>query len=142
MYRFGFQTVIETEDAQGRLRNRLPTAVVDIGSNSVRLVIYEGLVRAPSVLFNEKVQCGLGRGIAETGNMDEEAVDAALAALHRFKALAFQARVERLYVLATAAAREAPDGICVGAMMWQLSSLTCAKQFCGSMGWCETNGTS
>jgi exopolyphosphatase/guanosine-5'-triphosphate,3'-diphosphate pyrophosphatase len=110
MYRFGFQTVIETEDAQGRLRNRLPTAVVDIGSNSVRLVIYEGLVRAPSVLFNEKVQCGLGRGIAETGNMDEEAVDAALAALHRFKALAFQARVERLYVLATAAAREARNG--------------------------------
>nr|WP_199223268.1 exopolyphosphatase [Oricola cellulosilytica] len=101
---------METEDAQGRLRNREPTAVVDIGSNSVRLVIYEGLVRAPSILFNEKVQCGLGRGIAETGNMDEDAVASALAALRRFRALADQARVEQLAVLATAAAREAGNG--------------------------------
>ncbi|WP_421851959.1 exopolyphosphatase [Oricola sp.] len=102
--------MIETEDAQGRLRNRQPVAVVDIGSNSVRLVIYEGLVRAPSILFNEKVQCGLGRGIAETGNMNERAVEAALAALRRFRGLADQARVENLYVLATAAAREAGNG--------------------------------
>ena len=102
--------MIETEDAQGRLRNRQPVAVVDIGSNSVRLVIYEGLVRAPSILFNEKVQCGLGRGIAETGNMDERAVANALAALRRFRALADQARVADLFVLATAAAREAGNG--------------------------------
>ncbi|WP_197945410.1 exopolyphosphatase [Oricola thermophila] len=101
---------METEDAQGRLRNRRPIAVVDIGSNSVRLVIYEGLVRAPSILFNEKVQCGLGRGIAETGNMDEGAVRSALDALRRFRALADQGRVERLVVLATAAAREAGNG--------------------------------
>ena len=102
--------MIETEDAQGRLRNRHPIAVIDIGSNSVRLVIYEGLVRAPSILFNEKVQCGLGRGIAETGDMDDEAVDNALAALRRFRGLADQAGVERLAVLATAAAREAGNG--------------------------------
>lgn len=102
--------MIETEDAQGRLRDRRPVAVIDIGSNSVRLVIYEGLVRAPSMLFNEKVQCGLGRGIADTGNMDSGAVQEALAALRRFRALADQARVERLAVLATAAAREAGNG--------------------------------
>ncbi|MFZ2101657.1 MAG: Ppx/GppA phosphatase family protein [Oricola sp.] len=102
--------MIETEDAQGRLRNRHPIAVVDIGSNSVRLVIYEGLVRSPSILFNEKVQCGLGRGIAETGDMDENAVRDALGALKRFRALADQARVERLVILATAAAREAGNG--------------------------------
>lgn len=102
--------MIETEDAQGRLRNRHPIAVIDIGSNSIRLVIYEGLVRAPSVLFNEKVQCGLGRGIAETGNMDPRAVTDALAALRRFRGLADQARVERLVILATAAAREAGNG--------------------------------
>ena len=102
--------MIETEDAQGRLRNRQPIAVVDVGSNSVRLVIYEGLVRAPSILFNEKVQCGLGRGIAETGDMDEGAVANALDALRRFRALADQARVEKLVVLATAAAREAGNG--------------------------------
>ncbi len=102
--------MIDTEDAQGRLRNRHPIAVVDIGSNSVRLVIYEGLVRAPSMLFNEKVQCGLGRGIAETGNMNEDAVGNALGALRRFRALADQAKVEKLVILATAAAREAGNG--------------------------------
>jgi exopolyphosphatase / guanosine-5'-triphosphate,3'-diphosphate pyrophosphatase len=102
--------LIETEDAQGRLRNRHPIAVVDIGSNSVRLVIYEGLVRSPSILFNEKVQCGLGRGIAETGNMDEKGVVDALAALRRFRGLTDQARVEKLVILATAAAREAGNG--------------------------------
>ena len=67
--------MIETEDAQGRLKNRAPVGVVDIGSNSVRIVIYEGMVRAPAVLFNEKVSCGLGRGIAQTGRMDEDAVE-------------------------------------------------------------------
>ncbi|GAB4349961.1 MAG: exopolyphosphatase [Oricola sp.] len=67
-------------------------------------------MRAPSILFNEKVQCGLGRGIAETGNMNETAVRNALDALRRFRALADQARVERLIVLATAAAREAGNG--------------------------------
>jgi exopolyphosphatase/guanosine-5'-triphosphate,3'-diphosphate pyrophosphatase len=102
--------VIETEDAQGRLPIRQPVAVVDIGSNSVRLVIFEGLIRSPAVLFNEKVQCGLGRGIAETGDMDENAVEAALAALVRFRALADQAGVEQMAVLATAAAREAGNG--------------------------------
>ncbi|EJF75846.1 hypothetical protein MEC_00401 [Bartonella alsatica IBS 382] len=47
-------------NAQGRLKGCKPIAVIDIGSNSVRLVIYEGLVRSPTVLFNEKVLCGLG----------------------------------------------------------------------------------
>lgn len=102
--------MIETEDAQGRLKNRAPVAVVDIGSNSVRIVIYEGLVRAPSVLFNEKVSCGLGRGIARTGRMDEEGIERAIGALRRYRALADQAGVDRLHVLATAAAREAENG--------------------------------
>ncbi|WP_306118646.1 MULTISPECIES: Ppx/GppA phosphatase family protein [unclassified Roseitalea] len=102
--------MIETEDAQGRLKNRAPVAVVDIGSNSVRIVIYEGMVRAPAVLFNEKVSCGLGRGIARTGRMDDAAVERAIAALTRYRALADQARVTRMHVLATAAAREADNG--------------------------------
>lgn len=102
--------MIETDDAQGRLKNRTPVAVVDIGSNSVRIVIYEGMVRAPSVLFNEKVSCGLGRGIAQTGFMEEDAIERALAALRRYRSLADQAGVEQLHVLATAAAREAQNG--------------------------------
>lgn len=102
--------MIDTEDAQGRLKNRTPVGVVDIGSNSVRIVIYEGMVRAPAVLFNEKISCGLGRGIASTGQMDDQAVDRALRALQRYRALADQAGVDTLYVLATAAAREASNG--------------------------------
>jgi exopolyphosphatase/guanosine-5'-triphosphate,3'-diphosphate pyrophosphatase len=83
---------------------------VDIGSNSIRLVIYEGMSRSPAVLFNEKVMCGLGKGLARTGRMDQASVDRALAALHRFKALSKQARASTMFALATAAAREAENG--------------------------------
>ncbi len=62
---------------------------------------------SPTILFNEKVLCGLGKGIALTGKMDEASVERALDALHRFKALSDQARAATMYVLATAAAREA-----------------------------------
>ncbi|MDL2399894.1 exopolyphosphatase [Rhizobium mayense] len=101
--------MVESE-AQGRLPGIAPVSVVDIGSNSVRLVVYEGHSRSPTILFNEKVLCGLGKGIALTGKMDEESVARALAALHRFKALSDQARASTIYVLATAAAREASNG--------------------------------
>ncbi|MGV1870188.1 exopolyphosphatase [Agrobacterium rosae] len=97
-------------EAQGRLTGLAPVSVIDIGSNSVRLVVYEGLSRAPAVLFNEKVLCGLGKGLALTGRMDEEGVTRALAALRRFHALSEQAQATQLYVLATAAAREASNG--------------------------------
>ncbi|MEM5500566.1 Ppx/GppA phosphatase family protein [Ahrensia kielensis] len=102
--------MIETEDAQGRLKGRNPVGVIDIGSNSVRLVLYEGLVRSPAILFNEKVSCGLGRGIAATNRMDDGAVEEALEALVRFRALADQIGVGELYIVATAAAREAENG--------------------------------
>jgi len=101
--------MVESE-AQGRLPGVAPISVVDIGSNSVRLVIYEGLNRMPAVLFNEKVLCGLGKGIATTGLLDAEGVTRALAALRRFRALSDQARASRMHVLATAAAREASNG--------------------------------
>jgi exopolyphosphatase / guanosine-5'-triphosphate,3'-diphosphate pyrophosphatase len=96
--------------AQGRLTGREPVSVVDIGSNSVRLVVYEGIVRSPTVLFNEKILCGLGKGIADTGRLNEKAIDNALAALRRFKALSKQAGAKNIHVLATAAAREAANG--------------------------------
>ena len=97
-------------EAQGRLSGLAPVSVIDIGSNSVRLVVYEGLSRAPAVLFNEKVLCGLGKGLALTGRMDDEGVRRALTALRRFHALSEQAQAHKLYVLATAAAREAANG--------------------------------
>ena len=101
--------MVESE-AQGRLPGIAPVSVVDIGSNSIRLVIYEGMSRSPAMLFNEKVMCGLGKGLAKTGRMDEASVDRALAALHRFKALSVQARASTMFALATAAAREAENG--------------------------------
>ncbi|RWX75834.1 exopolyphosphatase [Neorhizobium lilium] len=97
-------------EAQGRLPGIAPVSVIDIGSNSVRVVIYEGMSRAPTILFNEKVLCGLGKGLGSSGRMDEEAVQRALAALRRFRALSTQARADEVYVLATAAAREASNG--------------------------------
>ena len=95
---------------QGRIAGRLPVAVVDIGSNSVRLVIYEGNSRAPVQLFNEKVLSGLGKGLARTGRLDDKSVASALAALTRFRALAELAGCTEIYPLATAAAREASNG--------------------------------
>ena len=73
--------------AQGRIDNGPPVAVIDIGSNSVRLVVYEGLTRSLTPIFNEKVLAGLGREVLSTGLLAEDAVDKALAALVRFRAL-------------------------------------------------------
>ncbi len=87
-----------------------PIAVVDIGSNSVRLVVYDGLRRSPAPIFNEKILCGLGKGVAITGKLNEAAIARAMQALRRFKTLAKQIGVKEIHALATAAAREASNG--------------------------------
>jgi exopolyphosphatase/guanosine-5'-triphosphate,3'-diphosphate pyrophosphatase len=84
--------------------------IVDLGSNSVRLVVYTAAVRAPVLVFNEKVLCGLGRTLASTGRLDPKGIDRALAALRRFIALREQIGIERMIVAATAAVRDAEDG--------------------------------
>jgi exopolyphosphatase / guanosine-5'-triphosphate,3'-diphosphate pyrophosphatase len=94
----------------GRKGELEPIGVVDIGSNSVRLVIYEGAVRSPTPIFNEKVLCGLGRQVASTGHLGEEAVERTLVALARFRAIARILRVKNIRAIATAACREAADG--------------------------------
>jgi len=94
----------------GRKGELEPIGVVDIGSNSVRLVIYEGAVRSPTPIFNEKVLCGLGRQLASTGHLGEEAVERTLAALGRFRAIARILRVKNIRAIATAACRDAVDG--------------------------------
>ncbi|WP_309086081.1 exopolyphosphatase [Chelativorans sp.] len=96
--------------SQGRLQDRQPVSVIDIGSNSVRLVIYEGVARAPTVLFNEKMLAGLGRGIVTTGELDPDGVSRAIEEFRRFRALSEQAGAQSLHVVATAAAREAKNG--------------------------------
>ncbi|HYW14750.1 MAG TPA: Ppx/GppA family phosphatase [Allosphingosinicella sp.] len=87
-----------------------PMAIVDIGSNSVRLVVYSGAPRAPSIIFNEKVLAGLGQGLGETGILGEAPMTRALAALRRFRLLVGQMKVRDVRVLATAAVRDASNG--------------------------------
>jgi exopolyphosphatase/guanosine-5'-triphosphate,3'-diphosphate pyrophosphatase len=93
-----------TKRATGRV------AVVDIGSNSIRLVVFSGATRAPFTLFNEKVLCGLGRGLDVTGRLNEAGAKLALANLTRFVRLAKAMGVGRLDLLATAAVRDAKNG--------------------------------
>jgi exopolyphosphatase/guanosine-5'-triphosphate,3'-diphosphate pyrophosphatase len=97
-------------DAQGRLDHGPPIAVIDIGSNSVRLVVYEGLTRSPTELFNEKALCGLGREVQSTGLLAADAVEHALATLKRFRALCDRMGVKKTLAIATAACRDAKNG--------------------------------
>lgn len=87
-----------------------PLAVIDIGSNSVRLVVYEGGRRAPATLYNEKEICGLGRALSLDGRLDDASMASALAALSRFAALARNMGVGAVDAVATAAVREAANG--------------------------------
>jgi exopolyphosphatase/guanosine-5'-triphosphate,3'-diphosphate pyrophosphatase len=87
-----------------------PLAIIDIGSNSVRLVVYAGAQRIPSPIFNEKVLAGLGRSVGETGAIAAENWDRALAALGRFKLLLKHMGVSQVRTLATAAVRDASNG--------------------------------
>ncbi|MEZ5647598.1 MAG: Ppx/GppA family phosphatase [Alphaproteobacteria bacterium] len=91
-------------------RVALRTGVIDIGSNSIRLVVFESLNRAPIVVFNEKVLARLGYGLKQGGTLDEESVACALKALQRFSAISKELKVGTLIAVATAAVREAADG--------------------------------
>ena len=85
-------------------------AVIDIGSNSVRLVVYEQMARSLVSVFNEKTLCGLGREVQSTGLLAPDAVDKALTSLKRFHALCKIQRVGRVHAIATAACRDASNG--------------------------------
>ena len=85
-------------------------AVIDIGSNTVRLVVYENRQRAPYVIFNEKAFCGLGRGVSETGFMIEDAMELAIKTLRRFSMLLEKIGVKAPRIVATSAVRDADNG--------------------------------
>jgi len=85
-------------------------AIVDIGSNSIRLVVYDGLTRTPVAIFNEKAVCALGQGLGASGRLNAEGCRQALASLGRFVRLARAMPVSVLNILATAAVRDAIDG--------------------------------
>ena len=84
--------------------------VIDVGSNSVRMVVFDGAARSPAYFFNEKVMCGLGRDFTETGRLNAEGRDRALSAMKRFALLADGMGAAPVSVVATAAMREAKDG--------------------------------
>ncbi len=89
---------------------RGPVAIVDIGSNSVRLVVYEGQVRNAATLQNEKSICGIGRDMVTTGRLHAEGCAAALEALARFRMICDGLKVDLREAVATAAARDASNG--------------------------------
>jgi exopolyphosphatase/guanosine-5'-triphosphate,3'-diphosphate pyrophosphatase len=85
-------------------------AVIDIGSNSVRLVVYAAMERSLVSIFNEKALCGLGREVQTTGLLAPDAVVKALTSLRRFRALCRVMKVGRVHAIATAACRDATNG--------------------------------
>ncbi|MDB6180167.1 Ppx/GppA family phosphatase [Paracoccus fistulariae] len=103
-------------DHLGKLFEKLPkralsrVGVVDVGSNSIRLVVFDGAARSPAYFYNEKVMAGLGAKMAETGRLNPEGAERGFAALSRFAALAKGMDIEPLTCVATAAVREAEDG--------------------------------
>ncbi len=124
--------------------------VIDVGSNSVRLVVFDGAARSPAYFYNEKILCGLGAGMAETGMLNPEGRFRALASLRRFAILARGMEVNSLTAVATAAVREASDGAAfeaevtaqTGLRLWVIDGNEEAR-FSGQgvlLGWPEAEG--
>ena len=96
------------EDPSARALSRV--GVVDVGSNSVRLVVFDGAARSPAYFFNEKIMCALGDGLAETRRLNPTGRIRALSAIRRFQHLAEGMATGPLTAVATAAVRDAEDG--------------------------------
>ncbi|WP_231580155.1 Ppx/GppA family phosphatase [Pseudorhodobacter wandonensis] len=96
------------DDPSARALSRV--GVVDVGSNSVRMVVFDGAARSPAYFYNEKLMAGLGKGLAETGLLNPEGKERALIALKRFAVLADGLGISPLTCVATAAVRDASDG--------------------------------
>ncbi|WP_457648184.1 Ppx/GppA family phosphatase [Profundibacter sp.] len=96
------------DDPSTRALSRV--GVVDVGSNSVRLVVFDGAARSPAYFYNEKIMCALGAGLPETGHLNPTGRERALAAIKRFQLLAEGMDIPPLTAVATAAVREASDG--------------------------------
>jgi len=103
--------MFNTDLATGPDREIMPIAVIDIGSNSVRLVVFDGLQRSPQALFNEKVMCGLGKALSATGRMSDASVESACQTLRRYAAVIEDMQCEAVRAVATAAVRDAENGL-------------------------------
>lgn len=99
-------------------------AIIDIGSNSIRLVVYDQQKRAPVPIYNEKVMCGLGKGLAISGVLNPEGVEQAKEALKRFLAMGRNMDIKSLHIMATAAVRDARDGVAFVAYLEKAHNIT------------------
>ncbi len=102
--------IIEIETERVLNRDQHHFGVIDVGSNSIRLVVYDDLSRAPFPRFNEKSLCALGAGLGADGRFTDEAIARALRAVRRLSAIARAMRVQRIDLIATEAARRAKNG--------------------------------
>jgi exopolyphosphatase/guanosine-5'-triphosphate,3'-diphosphate pyrophosphatase len=98
------------DDSSLAERQLARVGVIDVGSNSVRLVVFDGAARSPAYFYNEKIMCALGAGLSRTGRLNPEGRIRALNALRRFAALGRGMGILPLTAVATAAVREAEDG--------------------------------
>lgn len=96
--------------AEPKPQSNQRTAIIDIGSNSIRLVVYEGPARVPAILFNEKVMAGLGKELATTGAIADNSLQIAKGALQRFYRLCQEMDVDVIESFATSAVRDASNG--------------------------------
>ncbi|WP_300519120.1 Ppx/GppA family phosphatase [Aliiroseovarius sp.] len=96
------------DDPSARALSRV--GVVDVGSNSVRMVVFDGAARSPAYFYNEKILCGLGTGLRESGHLHPQGRVRALAAIKRFQLIAKGMGLAPLTAVATAAVRDATDG--------------------------------
>jgi len=101
---------LELNPERAKRDDRPPYAIVDIGSNSVRLMVYDQLGRAPMPRFNEKSLCRLAEGLAETGAIAPDGFRRTVEASRRFRAIADAMGVTRIDAVATEAMRRASNG--------------------------------
>ena len=136
------------DDPGARALSRV--GVVDVGSNSVRMVVFDGAARSPAYFYNEKVLAGLGQGLVQSGRLNPQGKVRALAALERFAALARGMELPPLSCVATAAVRDAEDGpefraeaeARTGLKLWVIDGLQEARLSAQGvlLGWPEAEG--
>jgi exopolyphosphatase / guanosine-5'-triphosphate,3'-diphosphate pyrophosphatase len=106
-----------SEKADGKKRpgrtlweDRSRVGLIDVGSNTVRLVVFDLDGRLPQPVFNERAFCGLGDHLGTTGKLSDESQHLARETIHRFSSLAKQLKVDHLDIFATSAIRDATNG--------------------------------
>ena len=101
---------LELDPVRAKRVDRRPYAIVDIGSNSIRLLVYDQFGRAPMPRFNEKSLARLAEGLAESGEIAPDHFRRAIEAVRRFRAIAEAMGVSRIDAVATEAMRRASNG--------------------------------